>query len=243
MGASLCSPRYITMSKQFFSLPDIPLELQHLFCLLSHGLRKPITNIRWASNVLRTKQCGSLSVRQQQLVEVIYSQSHLLADIVDSVMLLLNIQNDKSAIKCNEVNIQSLIVSAEKHVMKNSVSPCKITISDEADIIAATDADVLEAVFKIILLALINTLPIQNQTVQIQIIERDNSVFVEFASALKLSCLSKKPSEEIEEHSCRIAGDTGLLFSLAKELLNCTKAKLHLEKGKEGVCNVIVELP
>lgn len=84
-------------------------EKIEFFHVMAHRFRSPISIIKWYIELLSTDSVGNLNDKQKEYFTEIYDAGEKLNDTVESLIILLQLQSNKLALKIEKVNVKDLI--------------------------------------------------------------------------------------------------------------------------------------
>lgn len=98
-------------------------EKIEFFHVLAHKFRSPISIVKWYVELMSDKSVGSLNDKQREYLSEIYKASERLNEIIDSLLILLELESNKLSLKIQTTNIKNLVdqvilklqFSAERH--------------------------------------------------------------------------------------------------------------------------------
>ncbi|MDD4319505.1 MAG: histidine kinase dimerization/phospho-acceptor domain-containing protein [Candidatus Peribacteraceae bacterium] len=213
--------------------------MKYLF-LESHGLRSPLTAIRWACGRLRKDTTGALNPVQRQLVQHVYANARKLSVALESMLLLAKIEDGMMRLQPQEHCIKDLFdAMREKAGVPRSVR----WVIESPHVHAVADRDVLEMIFKDIAAVFTEADPEREMTVFVDVAAAPESLVVNFRSSVIFPTLSKDggaPSETLR----MVGGTQGLMLSMAQELAKHLRGTVELEEVVTGefVADGTVEL-
>jgi signal transduction histidine kinase len=93
----------------FLILSKQEKEKIEFFHVMAHRFRSPIAIIRWNLELLSDGSVGDLNDKQKEYFSEISNASDKLNDVIDSTIVLLQLQSKNLQIKIEQVNIKNLI--------------------------------------------------------------------------------------------------------------------------------------
>jgi signal transduction histidine kinase len=198
--------------------------MKYLF-LESHGLRSPLTAIRWACGRLRKESSGSLNPEQQRLVQHIYSNTRILTAALESMLLLAKLEDQGIPYREQEVCSQDIIDAAlEKVGRSNGIR----WVINAVHAHFSTDREFLEVILKDILTVFSESSDRTDRVVFLDAEQAEDGILFSFRSALLLPSLQGDLQET--GHATKIIGGIpGLMLSLANELAKHLKGNVEME--------------
>lgn len=198
--------------------------------LASHGLRSPLSAIRWACGRLRKTSTGQLNEEQQQLIEEIHANAKILTMVLGSMQLLGKLEDRSYKIKSETLQLCDMITSIA-HGMDHP-REAKWTIVCQPELSVRTDGPILES----ILLNLI-TVCLEASTDDKQVLirgeETPDGMAVVLFSALELPFVhaDRDPTSEV---SSLVGGVPGLMLCLANGMAHFLSGKVELREADES---------
>lgn len=77
--------------------------------IASHQLRTPLTGIKWAVNLMTTEDLKGLSADQKDRIETIKESNQRMIDLINDLLNVSRIEQDRLGLKSEEVNFKKLI--------------------------------------------------------------------------------------------------------------------------------------
>ena len=204
--------------------------------LVSHGLRTPVTAIRWGLEMLEKERIGKVNPQQHMLLNELHETSKELTTILRSMLLYFRINRGDFSFDFQKVGIKEILdACAETHMDFIQEHTINFSISCPDDAYAFSDSRLLQVVIMHLFSICIYGLS-GHQNFSVEVTNEDEKVFVRFlASNLELPVLQhygeNKPSDHDE--SC-LGGTPGLLIHLSEEIADSVGSKVRLKKGSDG---------
>ncbi len=195
--------------------------------LASHGLRSPLSAIRWACGRLRKSTTGSLNPEQKELIEEIHANAKILTMVLASMQLLGKLDDRSYKIKHESLALCDFLMSLT-HGMDHPRS-ARWSIDCSPDIGVETDGPILES----ILLNLITVcLEASKDDAQIAVAaERgEDGVRVTLTSELELPFVHSGENDRGGEVSHLVGGVPGLMLCLANGMARYLTGKVELRE-------------
>lgn len=215
--------------------------MKNLF-LESHGLRTPLTAIRWACGRLRKEVSGALTPDQRMLVGHIAANAKTLTTALESMFLLAKLEERSHAHAERDVCLPSLLESVRE---KLAAPPLHLRLRSLHQHVTA-DQEVLETLLRDILTIFLETPVDRERNVSVDIEAEEKSFRVTFRSSFLLPTLQmqEKASKSGEDRRL-IGGIPGLMLSMAEHLAEALGGTLELQEIITGefVADGTVELP
>ena len=126
-------------------------EKTEFFYIMAHKFRSPISIIKWYVELLSDKSVGDLNGKQKEYFSEIYKASERLNEIIDSLIILLQLQSNNLAIKKGKVNIKDLVAKIIQK-LQFKIERHKLHLQEiypkEQEIIIQTDPKLLSIVLQ-----------------------------------------------------------------------------------------------
>ncbi|MFA6039014.1 MAG: histidine kinase dimerization/phospho-acceptor domain-containing protein [Candidatus Peribacteraceae bacterium] len=208
-------------------------EIMKVLFLESHGLRSPLTAIRWACGRLRKESTGVLSKEQRYLVDHIYLNTKKLTTALESMLLLARI-GERGAEKA----VQELCVKDLFDRTRTALNPpADVTWHIHAPHYHFTaDRILLDMLLKDIFTIFLETPAPGGRAVFIDVASANGEVSFRFRSSflLPVGSVDDARGDASGEGSKVIGGIPGLMLSMAQALAVHIKGSVELEEVVTG---------
>lgn len=205
----------------------------------SHELKTPISAIKVASEILLNGETHPKATLIEFL-KIIKNENERMERIVSDILLISRIENDKSLIRIEKVNLTSLVKQVVKILeirIRAKNQDIKLTLED--DIVIYGDYERLKHVFLNLLLNAINYTN-ENKKIYITLNQAKEHVIVSIRD--EGIGIDEKSLPHIFERFYRVdkarsrdTGGTGLGLAIVKSILDIHKAKIEVKsKLNEG---------
>lgn len=199
---------------------------------VSHELKTPLSNIIGYSETLLTKDVSENRERQREFIEVIHNHTKRLANIVEDLLKISEIESGRLILELQVIDIKGVIEKAseilEKDIKGKNLS-LEIELPDNLPGVRANENG-LEQVFLNLLDNAIKYTP-DNGRISIMAKEMDDSVQVEISDTgigIPSNALSRifERFYRVDKARSREMGGTGLGLSIVKHLTESMGGKI-----------------
>ena len=196
--------------------PVTSAESQSPFSFLaSHGLRSPLSAIRWACGRLRKTSTGDLNKEQRELVEEIHANAKTLTTVLGSMQLLGKLEDRTYKIKHEEVALANLLLSLT-HGLEHARA-VEWKVSCPADMHVNVDGPVLESILVNLLTVCMESCA-EPRAVSIDVTQDNGDTLIHLFAALELPFLYASAAEDKREVSRLVGGIPGLMLCLSSAM-------------------------
>lgn len=208
-------------------------EIAEFIFLASHGLRSPITAIRWGLEMLEKGGIGDTTTEQKEVITEVRRHAHEMSLMLRSMIFVNRIQEGHYTPKIERINLCKLVEEsmAEYEPWSSMRSiPCNIHCDSSAEIEA--DISILYNIVQHLCAACIES---AQEAVSIGIsVCTNNALEVRFEGAFLLPALKSNKNYRV------VAGTPGLLLYLAQRLAVCMRWNIETVELEEGHISSIV---
>jgi hypothetical protein len=182
--------------------------------LASHGLRSPLSAIRWACGRLRKTATGSLNEEQRELIDEIHANAKILTTVLGSMQLLGKLEDRTYKVKGDTLMLCDMLTSLT-HGIEH---PREITWSVHcpADLTIHTDGPILESIL-VNMLTVCTEAGVDARQVYLRAEGDDDASHIALFSSLELPFLASG-KQDGEEVSRLVGGIPGLMLCLASAM-------------------------
>jgi hypothetical protein len=203
--------------------------------LASHGLRSPLSAIRWACGRLRKTSTGALNEEQRELIEEIHANAKILTMVLGSMQLLGKLEDRSYRIKSESLAVCDMITSIA-HGMDHP-REAQWTIVCPPTLATVTDGPILES----IILNLI-TVCLEAGSDEKQVLVRaddEDGLRITLFSALELPFVHGDDAGKGGEVSHLVGGVPGLMLCLANGMAHFLGGKVELREADEADASML----
>ena len=198
--------------------------------LASHGLRSPLSAIRWACGRLSKATTGTLNAEQEELVSEIHANAKVLTTVLGSMQLLGKLEDRSYRLKHEQIVLHDMLLALTHCIEHPRAVDWHIDCAGEPQVM--TDGPILECI-------LVNILTVCMETgigeKRIAIRARSNGdVTIRVFSPLELPFLHVDDGKSAEEKIRMIGGVPGLMLCLAKAMAQFLKGDVDLREVPRG---------
>jgi len=212
-----------------------PTIAQFLF-LASHGLRSPLTNIRWGLELLGKQKMGDLDQEQLDMIQDLHKSSKELATILKAMLLLERLARDKFEVDITNVRIADLfsdICGKQNELMGDNAVECILDIPD--DMTLSSDETLMYEILHNLVYVYVHASD-NPRKLTITGKQTEDGIILSFHSPiLHLPQLNMHdatdPLKITEEH--HVGGTPGLLMYLAINLSLAVRGSIEIENGQD----------
>lgn len=182
--------------------------------IASHGMRSPLSAIRWACGRLRKSATGSLNDEQRELVDEIHANAKILTTVLGSMQLLGKLEDRTYKVKGDNLLLCDMLTSLT-HGIEH---PREISWSLHcpADLVVRTDGPILESIL-VNLLTVCTEAGVGARQVYLRAEGGESRCTMSLFSSLELPFLAAGKQDE-EEVSRLVGGIPGLMLCLASAM-------------------------
>lgn len=219
-------------------------QIEQFIYLVSHGLRSPLTNIRWGLEMFKKNRVGDLSQEQIDFASDLHEFSRELTDILGSMIVLTHLLQDRFDLYEEDINLQKFLQQFYSHksdeLQKKGIT---YSVSCPADLYVRTDKLLLGEILSNIMLSYAYateepsniSMEARTEDDSIKICLQCPSVHMPILEHYGISARSSREGEFV-------GGTPGLLIYLAKVLAEYIKTEVELI-ARDDVCLITVTLP
>ncbi len=206
-------------------------ERMKVLFLESHGLRSPLTTIRWACGRLKKEAPQSLSLRQQSLVERIHGNVIMLSTALESMLLIAKVEEGQHLKRREELCIGDILSRREAWGI-----PAALKVHIHCPHLHFMgDRQIVETIFKDIFTIFVDYDQETSPMVLIEISSQDGVLSCAFRSSFLLPVLHHhEASETGEGGETMVGGIPGLMLSMAHDLAKTINGTVELEEVITG---------
>lgn len=192
-----------------------PIEAPETFSFLaSHGLRSPLSAIRWACGRLRKSATGSLNPEQKGLIEEIHANAKVLTTVLGSMQLLGKLEDRTYKVKNDDLQLSDVLVSLS-HGLEHP-REMQWHVRCPAELRVRTDGPVLESIL-VNLLSVCTEAGMGERKACIRGDLREEAPVISIFAPLELPFLHS-PDRSGSEVSRLVGGIPGLMLCLANSM-------------------------
>ncbi len=207
-------------------------DVMKVLFLESHGLRSPLTAIRWACGRLRRGAGGSLTKEQMHLVDHVYDNTKVLTTALESMLLITKMEERSFALHMQDVCITDLLHSARESI--GMPSHLKLHVHAPR-IYLHGDRHLLELIFRVILSIFLEQPRGTELKIFIEGSMQQRTMVWTFRSSFLLPVLAARGEGDSSGPQQRaVGGIPGLMLSLAHELAKAVRGTVELEEVITG---------
>lgn len=196
--------------------------------LASHGLRSPLSAIRWACGRLRKTSTGSLNPEQQELIEEIHANAKILSMVLGSMQLLGKMEDRSYKIKSEKLMLSDMITSIA-HGMDHP-REAQWTIICPPELSATADGPILESVLLNLITVCLEA-GTEDKQVLIRSEQAQGGVRIMLFSALELPFVHAEEAGKAGEVSHLVGGVPGLMLFLSNAMSRFLGGKVELREA------------
>ncbi|MEK7218616.1 MAG: histidine kinase dimerization/phospho-acceptor domain-containing protein [Patescibacteria group bacterium] len=208
-------------------------EIMKVLFLQSHGLRSPLTAIRWACGRLRKQSTGPLSREQRYLVDHIYVNTRKLTTALESMLLLARLEERGQGKEIKELCVKELF-DRVKTVLS---PPSDVTWHIQAPHVHFTaDRTLMDAILKDIFTIFIDAPQPGGHAVFIDVSSAKGELVFRFRSSFLLPGASASEALEyaLVQPAKVIGGVPGLMLAMAQAVARHLNGSVELEEVVTG---------
>jgi light-regulated signal transduction histidine kinase (bacteriophytochrome) len=204
--------------------------MKYLF-LQSHGMRSPLTAIRWASNRLRKKALGNLNAEQQRLVSHIHDNAKKLSVVLDSMFLLAQAEDQRVLPEKQEICLRDLIHEETERSGGGGGVRWKLRVPH---LHVLAHREVLEAIIRNLCAVYSEQTDDAKRAVFVDVETDQGFLLLGFRSALLLPILEDGSGRSEAQDVKVIGGLQGVMLSLSDELAGYLGGRVEMEEVITG---------
>lgn len=194
--------------------------------LASHGLRSPLSSIRWACGRLRKSSTGSLNDEQRELVQEIHANAKILTTVLGSMQLLGKLEDHSYRLKKESIRISDMLTSLTHGLEHPRDVEWNVDCPEELSVL--TDGPILESIL-VNLLTVCMEAGIDPKETHIAATRTGESVAVSLHAQLELPFLHS--GDDKGDDAARLVGGVpGLMLCLASAMAQFLKGKVQLHE-------------
>ncbi|MCA9371059.1 MAG: hypothetical protein KC680_03815 [Candidatus Peregrinibacteria bacterium] len=214
--------------------------LRQFMFLASHGLRNPLTAIRWSCG--RLEKVEEHSEEARVYLEEIAKNTTRLTRILGAIFLLSHLQDQLQPLKYEHLVLHDML----KKSLPKEESDKSILIDGDRTLALESDAEVLHSLFSCILMGCIVAFNgYEPKPIRVQLQGQSDTVSATFLAEAPLQLLRTTPPEKLhtwQGANQLVGGTTGLLLTLSRDLAIAMGGYLKLQEGDHSF-TVSVTLP
>ena len=213
----------------------------------SHELRTPLAAVYGAVRTLRRRDRPSSPELEAQLLAMIETESHRLAEIVDQILVSTEVDRGSVQLRSEECNLRELCESVVESVRVRAPASVELALDVRDDVVVHTDPSRLRQVVVNLLDNAVKYSP-QGGRVEVRVAERDGMVAIEVAD--QGLGVPEEAQERIFEKFVRLdpemrrgVGGSGLGLYISRELVERMGGRIRVESAPGRGSTFTIELP
>ena len=218
--------------------------IEKFIFLASHGLRTPLTAIRWSGNQLRKQKAGQLNTEQNVLANEIHFRATELSRALNSMFLLTKIDEGEYGNNSEEFSASEIIKEKFKDVFQPGARNVAYTIIENGDCTVCTNSEIFQAIVANIGGACIDAIIDNAPCIEVEILQNNTGFTMKVSCTLQLVYLQSEAILQTEPGNNRVIGGTaGLLLAMSTELVKSINGTVEITESEDKTHTITFHLP
>lgn len=118
--------------------------------IVSHQLRSPLSNLKWALEILITKRFGNLETKQEEYLKIVQENSGRMGELINDLLMVSRIEQGRLPLNKTKFSLEDLakgVINELKLLAEASNTQIKLEASDSLPL-AFADAQLIKVVIE-----------------------------------------------------------------------------------------------